>query len=104
MAAALVAVAAAYPLLVLLGGRAVETAEVIGIAPDPTVLASLGLMVLLPRNWATLALHAIPATWMGLSGLTLHAMGSWQGVLTLLLWAAAFAAWLRASGRGADRA
>jgi hypothetical protein len=97
---AVAASAVVYPLFAPIDGRPIATAEVLGIAPDPTVAASLGLMILLPRNWAALALHALPATWMGLSALTLHGLGnSWQGAATLAIWAVLFAAWLKASAR-----
>jgi hypothetical protein len=84
---------ALYPLLARAVGRAWTQAEVFGIAPDPTVLGTLGLLLIAegpPRaRWALLA---APLLWCALSGATLWAMGSpeaWivlpAGVLVALL-------------------
>jgi hypothetical protein len=68
---ALVALAALYPVAAILLGRPVATAEVVGIAPDPTAVATLGASLLAaPPRWR-LALGAIPALWLGQSALTL---------------------------------
>jgi Family of unknown function (DUF6064) len=78
------------PLIGPLAGRAWSQVEVFGIAPDPTVVATLGVLLRAtarPR-WALLP---IPVAWCAVSGATAWAMGSsdaWvvpiAGVLTLV--------------------
>jgi hypothetical protein len=66
---------AGYPLLAPLMGRGWTQAEVFGIAPDPTVAATLGLLLLVegaPR-WGLLV---APVVWCVIAGATLAAMGS----------------------------
>jgi hypothetical protein len=66
---------ALYPMLAPLLGRGWRQAEIFGIAPDPTVLATLGLLLLAegPPRWGLLA---APLLWCLVSGATLWAMGS----------------------------
>ncbi|HEY9038688.1 MAG TPA: DUF6064 family protein [Roseovarius sp.] len=64
----------AYPLLALLQGRAIESAEIAGIAPDPTALASLGAAFLVAGRWQRLAALAIPCIWLGQSAVTLYVL------------------------------
>ena len=74
---------AGYPLLAPLVGRPSQQAEVFGIAPDPTVLGTLGLLLLVegrPR-WGLLV---IPVLWCVVAGATLWAMGSPEAPLPLL--------------------
>ncbi len=64
-----------YPLLAPLAGRPWQQAEIFGIAPDPTVLATLGVLLLAegrPR-WELLV---PPVLWCAVGGVTLWAMGS----------------------------
>lgn len=73
--ALLVLTVAFYPMLAALAGRPWHQAEIFGVAPDPTVLATLGLLLLTeghPR-WELLVL---PVVWCSISGATLWAMGS----------------------------
>jgi len=84
------------PLLPSLHGRERSTAEVFGIAPDPTVVATLGFLILLRGRWPAL-LYPIPLLWCLLSGVTLHTMGEAQAwmpfaVVALVVAAAAAAA------------
>ena len=65
---------AAYPFFAPLFGRPWSGAEIFGIAPDPTAMATLGLLVLV-RWWLSLLLTLIPILWLLLSGLTLWTMG-----------------------------
>lgn len=69
----LVAIAAAQPLLAPASGRAWASAEVFAIAPDPTAIATLGLLLTLrgPMAWV---LVPIPLLWCALSALTLWTM------------------------------
>ncbi len=65
----------AYPLVSVALGRGIAAAEVFGIAPDPTVLATLGILVLAAPA-ARVALLPIPLAWCALTGATLWTMGS----------------------------
>ncbi|RWK41427.1 DUF6064 family protein [Mesorhizobium sp.] len=80
-----------YPLLPPLFGRPWASAEVFGIAPDPTAIATLGVMLAASGGLVPLLL-AIPLLWLLLSGLTLHAMGDPQAWLPLLAAATTVAA------------
>lgn len=63
-----------YPFITLMAGRSISQAEVFAIAPDPTVLATLGMVLMEPRmHWG---LFVIPCLWCGLSGLTLWVMAA----------------------------
>ena len=64
-----------YPLLAPLLGRGLRQSEIFGVAPDPTVLATLGLLVVAegPPRWWTLV---VPLVWCLISGATLWLMGS----------------------------
>ena len=76
-----------WPLLAPLDGRPWTEAEVVAIAPDPTAIATLGLLALAARSrWTALAC-VLPALWLAVSALTLLTMGVWQGwaVLAALL-------------------
>ncbi len=66
---------ALYPAIAPLAGRSVRQAEVFGIAPDPTAIATLGLL-LLADGRPRLALLPVPLLACLLSGATLFAMGS----------------------------
>jgi hypothetical protein len=64
-----------FPLLGPLLGRSFTQAEIFGMTPDPTALATLGILLLSgarPSWW----LFPIPAAWCLISGATLWAMGS----------------------------
>jgi Family of unknown function (DUF6064) len=63
------------PLVPLIEGRTLRSAEVFAIAPDPTAIATLGLLTLAPVRKALL-LGIIPAAWCLASWATLHTMGS----------------------------
>ena len=64
-----------YPALAPLLGRGWRQAELFGVAPDPTVLATMGVLLLAdgPPHWVLLA---VPVLWCVVSGVTLLAMGS----------------------------
>ena len=69
---ALMAVALAWPLLGLALGRPLAQAEVFGLAPDPTVAATLALLLAARAPaWA----WALPLAWCAASGATLAVMG-----------------------------
>jgi hypothetical protein len=73
----------AYPLLPPLFERPWRSAEVFGIAPDPTSIATLGVLLTASGRLAPL-LFACPLLWLLLSGLTLHIMGDSQAWLPFL--------------------
>jgi hypothetical protein len=71
-----------YPLLAPVLGRGWSQAEVFGVAPDPTALATLGVLLRTdgsPRG----ALAIAPVLWCILSGATLWAMGSAEAWILL---------------------
>ena len=73
-----------HPLWPLLDGRPWRQAEVFGLAPDPTAIATLGVLQLLQattpsRRWLCRAAWALPLGWCVLSAATLWTMGSAQG-------------------------
>jgi Family of unknown function (DUF6064) len=73
-----VAAVAFYPLLAPFQGRGWRQAEVFGVMPDPTVLGTLGLLLLAegaPSRWAL----AVPVLWCIVSGATLWAIWSAGG-------------------------
>ncbi|RWM89108.1 MAG: hypothetical protein EOR84_25030 [Mesorhizobium sp.] len=80
-----------YPLLPPLFGRPWANAEVFGIAPDPTAIATIGVLLAASGRLVPLLL-AIPLLWLLLSGLTLHAMGDPQAWLPFLAAGATVAA------------
>jgi hypothetical protein len=79
-----------YPLLPPLFGRSWAEAEVFGIAPDPTAIATLGIL-LSARGRMSLALFPIPLVWLLLSGLTLRTMDDQQGWIPIVAAGAAIA-------------
>lgn len=92
--ALLLGVAFVYPLLAGLAGRPWTQAEFVGLASDPTAIATLGLLLLSrgPRG-PLRALWAVPVAWCTLSAATLWTMGSAQGwVLAAALLVAGLAA------------
>ena len=62
-----------YPLLAPLAGRSWQQSEMFGVFPDPTVVASVGLLVLTASRmrWALLI---IPLMWIVIAGATLWAL------------------------------
>lgn len=81
----------AYPLLPQVFGRPWSGTEIFGIAPDPTVIVTLGVL-LLARGRLLFLLMPIPLLWLLLSSLTLRTMGDVQFWLPLLAAVAALAA------------
>jgi hypothetical protein len=67
------------PLLAPLQGRPWRQAELFGIAPDPTVIATLGVLLLNPPRGAARALWFAPGLAAAASAATLGTMGSPQG-------------------------
>ena len=73
-----------HPLLAVWAGRPWTQAEVFGLAPDPTAIAALGLLLLLDgtrslSRAALAGLWLVPLLWCAASAATLWTMGSAQG-------------------------
>jgi hypothetical protein len=84
---------AGHPLLAPLQGRGWASSEVFGIAPDPTAIATLGLL-LLARGRLLPLLLPIPVLWCLLSGITLRTMGEPQAWVPYAALVLAAAAWI----------
>jgi len=97
-AAVLLALALLYPILAPLAGRPWSGAEIIGVAPDPTAIAALALLLLARPRWQALLLP-IPVLWCLASGLTLWAMDSAQAWLPAVAALAATAMAIMLAGR-----
>jgi hypothetical protein len=74
-----------YPLLSLAQGRGFSQAEVFLVAPDPTMIATLGVLLALctpsiKSAWALRVLFAIPLGWLSISSVTLATLGSLQWI------------------------
>ena len=89
----LLVAALVWPVLAPLDGRPWHEAEVLAIAPDPTAIATLGLLALAERSRWTALLCAAPVLWLALSTLTLVTMGAWQGWAVLAALIGGMAAW-----------
>ena len=89
----LLAAALAWPFLAALDGRSWHEAEVVALAPDPTAVATLGLLALGQRSRWTALLCVVPALWLALSALTLVTMGAWQSWAVLAALLVGLAAW-----------
>jgi hypothetical protein len=77
---------ALYPILLRLLGRDWRQTETFGITPDPTAIATLGLL-LLASGSGRRALMVIPMLWCVMSGATLWLLGSpeaWVPIMALL--------------------
>ena len=74
---------ALHPLVAPIAGRPLAASEVVSIAPDPTAIATLGLLTLARRGAACTLLLAVPATWCLASALTLSTMGAWESWIPL---------------------
>lgn len=72
----LLGLALAYPLLGPLVGRPWTQAELFGLAPDPTALGTLGLLLLPRRPRGRGVLWVIPLLWCGVSAATLWTMAA----------------------------
>ena len=78
-----------HPFAGLAFGRPLAQAEIVGIAPDPTALACLGLLTLVgPGRWG-IACSIIPFLWCAFSAATLLTLGEPQGwvlIAGMLFW------------------
>jgi len=84
-----------YPFFSLLAGHDVLAAELFGSAPDPTIIGTLGFVLLMRGTWRWLLLPA-PVLWCILTSLTLWAMDQ------DIAWLPLVAAWLAILGGWMD--
>ena len=92
------------PLIGLLFGREWRQIEIFGVAPDPTAVATLGVL-LLATGRVRWELIALPVLWCAISGAMLAAMGApdaWITPVAALL-AVSLAAWRTLARRRAQR-
>jgi hypothetical protein len=71
-----------YPILAPLTGRPWTTAEIFGVAPDPTAIASVAVLALV-RGRIRWLLLVLPVLWCALATATLWAMGAPEGWVVL---------------------
>ena len=71
----LLAAAVLYPLLALATGKPVVQSEWFGLMPEPTVLATLGLLLHLRGRWPAFAM-VLPLLWCAVAGATLWTLKS----------------------------
>ena len=88
-----------YPLLAPLRGRPWTQAEIFGIAPDPTAVATIGALLL--ANGRVAPLLALPFLWCAISALTLWTMQAPEAAVpaSALVLGAAMAIWRWRQGR-----
>lgn len=67
-----------YPLQGLAAGRPAAALQLFGLAPDPTALATLGLLFMVGSGWLAQICLIAPIVWCLLSATTLYALGSWE--------------------------
>ena len=79
-----------HPLTAVLAGRPIQAAEVFGIAPDPTAIATLGIVSMMHRRNAW-PLLVIPMLWCMASALTLYVMAAPEAFIPLAAVAVAIA-------------
>jgi hypothetical protein len=90
-----------YPLLAAAYGRPWRQSEMLGLAPDPTAIATLGLLLMIKRTPAPLL--CIPLLWCVITGatlITMRAPDAWIAPAIAVLTLLAMAWRLRLSGQG----
>src|SRR5215207_5951539 len=73
-----------HPLVAKLAGRSFAAAEVFGIAPDPTAIATLGLLSVASGSGPVWPLLVVPLVWCLVSGATLYALRTPEAWISLL--------------------
>ncbi|MEM7523555.1 MAG: hypothetical protein AAF360_07340, partial [Pseudomonadota bacterium] len=85
-----------WPLAAILFRGSHASAEIIGLAPDPTAVATLGFLMALGRGWSRALLCLPPLLWCAFSALTLVTMGaSIEGFMLAAIPVAALIAFVR---------
>ena len=85
----------------LISGRPILGAELFGIAPDPTAIATLALLLAAQPGRMTWLLLAPPLLWCTASAATLFALGAWEGWIPIAAVALTIAAQARRCRRAA---
>ncbi len=85
---------AIYPLLALVSGRQLAGAEYFALAPDPTVCATLGVLLIIARPLWLLLLLPVPLLWCVVSGATLKALEAQLAMLLPVIPGIAFLSFL----------
>jgi len=88
-----------YPLFAPLTGRPWTTAEIFGVAADPTAVASVAVLALV-RGRIRWLLLVLPVLWCAMAAATLWAMGAPEGWIVLV--AGLLALWPALPGRRHD--
>ena len=91
-----------YPMLAPLTGRPWTTAEIFGVAPDPTAIASVAVLALV-RGRIRWLLLVVPVLWCGIAAATLWAMGAPEAWVVLAAGLVALSPALRATRHDARR-
>jgi hypothetical protein len=92
-----------HPWVAILAGRPIQAAEVVGILPDPTVIATLGLISMAAGARMEWLLLVVPLAWCALSWATLYAMGEPEAWIMVAAAVLAVAARGLAGGTGETR-
>lgn len=72
-----------YPLIGIAAGRPLGQAEVVGIAPDPTAIVTLGFILLARPAWSVGVLAIVPIAWLLASAASLLTLGASTGWIPL---------------------
>ncbi len=73
-----------HPFVATFAGRSFEAAEIFGIAPDPTVIATLGLAMMTSGRALAWLLLVVPLAWCLVSWATLRTMGAPEAWIPLV--------------------
>jgi hypothetical protein len=92
-----------YPILAPLTGRPWASAEIFGVAADPTAIASVALLALVGGRIRWLLL-LVPVLWCAVAAATLWAMDAPEGWVVLAAGLVALLPALPGTGRGAPNA
>lgn len=72
-----------HPVTAIIAGRPIASAELFGLTPDPTAIATLGLLGLSGGGRSILLLYIVPVGWCLISWMTLYTMGTWEAWIPL---------------------
>ncbi len=84
----LAGLAMVYPVFSVLSGRSIQSMEFVGLAPDPTVLFTMAVLLVARQRWFLLI---VPTLWCVASGATAWVLGYGFGFILPL---AALVAWI----------
>jgi hypothetical protein len=88
-----------YPFMALVSGRKLAGAEYFALAPDPTVCAAVGILLIIARPLWLLLLLPVPLLWCVVSGATLKALEDPSASLLPVIAGAAFLSFLVKAAR-----